>query len=203
MSPISPAVERALALAASNYGLVTARQCRDLGVSRNAVQRLIRQGAWTLEAPGLYRLADAPRSWRGRALAAALACGTGSVVSHRSAAHLWGLPGFWPTPAIAVTVARNRRPRDRPGIEVHETARTGLLGATVHLGVPVTGPERTFLDLAAIGATDDELVRARAEIVRRGLASPADLWAALAAHRGPGRRGLGPAEAVLVRAVRP
>jgi predicted transcriptional regulator of viral defense system len=203
MSPITPAVERAHALAATQYGLLTARQCREAGVSRNTVQRLIRHGAWTLEAPGVYRLADAPRTWRGRALAAALACGPGAVVSHRSAAHLWGLAGFWPTATIAVTVARNRRPRARPGVELHETATTGLLGATIHLAVPVTGPERTFLDLAAIGADDHELVRARSEIVRRGLATPVDLWAALAAHRGPGRRGLHRARAVLRRAVRP
>jgi predicted transcriptional regulator of viral defense system len=202
MSPITPAVERALALAATQYGLLTAKQCREAGVSRNTVQRLVRQGAWTPEAPGVYRLADAPRTWRGRALSAALVCGPGAVVSHRSAAHLWGLAGFWPTDLISVTVARHRRPRPRPGIEVHETARTGLLGATVHLGVPITGPERTFLDLAAIGAEDDELVRARAEIVRLRLATPVDLWAALAAHRGPGRRGLGEARAVLLRALR-
>jgi predicted transcriptional regulator of viral defense system len=203
MSPITPAVERALALAAEQYGLLTAKQCRDAGVSRNTVQRLVHQGAWTLEAPGLYRLVDAPRSWRGRALGAALACGADAVVSHRSAAHLWGLAGFWPTPDIAVTVARNRRPRPRPGVEVHETANPKLLGATVHLGVPVTGPERTFLDLAAVGAGDDELVRARTEILRLGLATPVDLWAVLAAHHRPGRRGIGRARAVLRRAVRP
>jgi Transcriptional regulator, AbiEi antitoxin len=203
MSPITPAVERALALAAEQYGLLTAKQCRDAGVSRNTVQRLVHQGAWTLEAPGLYRLADAPRSWRGRALAAVLACGADAVVSPRSAAHLWGLAGFWPTPAIAVTVARGRRPRPRPGVEVHETANPELLGATVHLGVPVAGPERTFLDLAAIGASDGELVRAHAEIVRLGLATPAGLWAVLAAHRGPGRSGIARARAVLRRAVGP
>jgi hypothetical protein len=71
----------------------------------------------------------------------------GSLLSHRSAAALWGLiPSLdhWPD----VTVAG--RARARPRITVH---RTGVLKrvdeATVD-GIPVTSVARTLLDLAAV-----------------------------------------------------
>src|SRR5690606_33914333 len=94
MPAVNPALPRALAVAARHHSLITAAQCRSVGLSRAAVKRLVDRGVWTREAPGLYRVAGAPRTWTGRALAIALATGDGALVSHRSAAHLWGLQGF-------------------------------------------------------------------------------------------------------------
>ena len=190
MPPVSPAVSRAVAHAATQHGLITAVQCRNLGVSRNSVQRLIARGMWTREAPTVYRVVGVPRTWEGRALAAVLAAGPGALVSHRSAAHLWGLQGFPPPGRIEITVPRHARPARRPGVVVHESLVHHLADPRRRSGVPVTGPARTFLDVA--GDAQDLLVALRAldEIRRLGHATWADLWEALHAHACSGRNGI-------------
>jgi hypothetical protein len=190
MPPVSPAVSRALAHAATQHGLVTAAQCRDIGISRNTVQRLIARGVWTREAPGVYRVVGVPRTWEGRALAAVLAAGPGALVSHGSAAHLWGLQGFPAPGRIDVTVARHARPVRRPGVVVHESVAHHLADPRRRWGVPVTGPTRTFLDVA--GGAEDLLVPLRAldEIRRLGHATWADLWESLLTHACSGRNGI-------------
>jgi hypothetical protein len=190
MPPVSPALSRALAHAATQHGLITAAQCRDLGVSRNTVQRLIARGMWTREAPTVYRVVGVPRTWEGRALAAVLAAGPGALVSHRSAAHLWGLQGFPPPGRIEITVPRHARPAPRPGVVIHESLVHHLADPRRRTRVPVTGPARTFLDVA--GDAQDLLVALRVldEIRRLGHATWADLREALHAHACSGRNGI-------------
>jgi very-short-patch-repair endonuclease len=194
--PTASPLQRALALAATQHGLLAAAQCRELGISRNTVQRLIARGTVSRVAPGVYRVVGTPRTWEGRALAAVLATGPGALVSHGSAAHLWGLRGFPPPGRIDVTVPRHARPRRRPGVTVHETAALDLADPRRRRGVPVTGPARTVLDVAAM---TDELVVLRAldEMRRLGHASWGELWEALLAHARPGRRGIGLARQAL------
>jgi hypothetical protein len=190
MPAANPVLGRLLALAGTQHGLVTAAQCRGLGVSRNTVQRLIARGVLIREAPGVYRVGGAPRTWEGRALAAALAAGPGAVVSHRSAAHIWGLDSFGPPGRIEVTVPRHARPQRRSGVVVHESCAMDLADPRRRRGVPVTGPARTFLDVA--GGTEDPLVALRAldEIRRLGHATWGELWEALLLHAAPGRNGI-------------
>jgi len=195
--PSPSPLARALALAAAQHGLITAPQCRDAGLSRNAVQRLVRRGDWSRDAPGVYRVAGLPRTWPGRAWAAAISAGPTAVVSHRSAAHLWGLDGFGPTGRIELTVARHRRPRGRSGLVIHETTDTDLLAATRHLGVPVVGPARVLVDLAAVAAEPAEVVRALDEVLRLRLTGWPQLWATLDAHAHPGRPGIAAVRAAL------
>jgi hypothetical protein len=186
----STLLARALERAASHHGLITAAQCRELGLSRNAVQRLIARGVWTREAPGVYRVVGVPRTWEGRALCAALAAGPAALVSHRSAAFLWGLQGFAAPGRIEITVPRHDRPAPRSGVFVHESVAMGLADARRRWGVPVTGPARTFLDVAA-GTTELLVVlRALDETRRLGHASWADLWEALLLHARSGRGGI-------------
>jgi very-short-patch-repair endonuclease len=70
------------------------------------------------------------------------------MLSHRSAAALWGFgeehPGY-----IEVSARRHCKVR-RPGIRVHD--RPGLWNRDIasRFGIPVTGPVRTFLDLASV-----------------------------------------------------
>ncbi len=195
--PTRRPAERTSVLAATQHGLITARQCRDLGLSRNAVQRLVAAGAWGREAPGVYRITGAPRTWHGRALAAALAAGPDAVVSHRSAAHLWGLEGFGPTGRIDVTVPRHTRRRPRAGVVVHESSALHLAGSSRRWRVPVTGPARTFIDVAA--EADDDLVALRAldEIRRLRLATWCELWESLLLHARSGRNGISQAREAL------
>src|SRR5262249_9693064 len=92
------------ALAARQHALVTRRQAIAAGLTADAVARRVRAGLWVVAAPGVSRLAGAPRSWPQRALAAVLSAGPGAVASHRTAAHLWGLDGFAAPGRIDVTL---------------------------------------------------------------------------------------------------
>lgn len=181
---------RALERASGQHGLLTTIQCREVGLSRGAVHRLVTRGTWTREAPGVYRVAGVPRTWEGRALAAVLAAGTGALVSHRSAAYLWRLDGFTAPGRVDVTVPRHARPAPRLGVVVHETMASDLTDPRRRWGVPVTGPARTFLDVA--GTADDLLVPLRAldELRRLGHATWPELWEALFRHARRGRPGI-------------
>ncbi len=75
-----------------------------------------------------------------------LACG-GAVLSHRSAAALWGFGEEGPRVDVS---APGRAGRSRTGIEVHRGATLGPDDVTVCDRVPCTTPARTLLDLAAV-----------------------------------------------------
>jgi very-short-patch-repair endonuclease len=76
------------------------------------------------------------------AMAAVLACGERALLSHDSAAALWGWRR-WPA-APEVTVAGQRR---RPGIRTHRTRSLARAERDWQLGVPVTSPERTIREI--------------------------------------------------------
>jgi hypothetical protein len=85
---------------------------------------------------------------RGRFMAAVLACGPGAVLSHRSAAYLWGLVGSWEGP-IDVT-APGRRGRSPKGVAAHRDGSLLPIDKTTLHGVPCTTVARTILDYAAV-----------------------------------------------------
>ncbi len=77
-------------------------------------------------------------------MAAVLACGEGAVLSHRSAAELWGIGREWEG-RIDVTIPRRSR-LERTGVRVR--CRPELKGVTRRRGIPVTDPVMTLIDLA-------------------------------------------------------
>lgn len=78
-------------------------------------------------------------------MAAVLACGPDAVLSHGSAAALWGF-GVERGP-IDVSVPAGRRSR-MLGIRVHRRTTAVFGDATAHDGIPVTSPVRTLIDQA-------------------------------------------------------
>jgi very-short-patch-repair endonuclease len=81
-------------------------------------------------------------------MAAVLACGPGAVLSHRSAAALWGIR---PTTRTGIEVmAPGRVGRRRAGIEVHDAASLRAADVTRVHHIPCTTVARTLLDLAAV-----------------------------------------------------
>ena len=90
-------------------------------------------------------------------MAAVLACRPGAVLSHASAAALWGL---LPSPSLShVTVRSNGTRRQRPGVRIHHTLYLGPQETTRRRGIPVTSPARTLSDLRR---TESRRVFARA-----------------------------------------
>lgn len=80
-------------------------------------------------------------------MAAVLSCGDEALLSHRSAAWLWGLTKRFYLP-IEVTAASPRRTRREIG--VHSAAALSPLDRTSLDGIPVTAVARTLLDFAAV-----------------------------------------------------
>jgi hypothetical protein len=81
-------------------------------------------------------------------MAAVLACGKKALLSHRSAAALWGFGEETPG-VIDVSITRHSTLR-RPGIRIHDRAGFWNRDLTIRLAIPVTEPVKTFLDLATV-----------------------------------------------------
>lgn len=142
----------------------------------------------------VYAVGHAGLSRQGLASAAVLACGDGALLSHRSAAWVWGLTKRWQS-TVEVTATTPRRARR--SIRVHSAIALTPDDATEHEGIPVTAIPRTLLDFAAVDlfflspALDNahrlgllDLIAIDALIARsRGFRGVARLRAALELHR--------------------
>jgi len=123
-------------------------------------------------------------------MAAVLSAGPSAVLSHRSAAQLWGLVPLSP---IAIEMTRPTRFRSRRGIRGH-CGPLPLDEVTVTSGIPVTTVPRTVLDFAAVSPRrHTERVLNEIEVRRlTGALSIHDLLA-----RYPGRQGTAMLRAIL------
>src|SRR6266576_5380139 len=75
-------------LAERQYGVISRDQLRACGVGEGAIAHAIKRGRLHRVFRGVYALGHRRIGERGRLMAALLACGPRTVVSHRSAAAL-------------------------------------------------------------------------------------------------------------------
>src|SRR5918999_729579 len=88
----SPPVDRRLAvLAARQHGVVSRRQLHYLGLSDGAIDKRAGKGRLHRVHRGVFTVGHRLLTREGRFMAAVLACGEGAVLSHASAAVLWGI----------------------------------------------------------------------------------------------------------------
>jgi very-short-patch-repair endonuclease len=131
-----------LAMAARQHGIVTTAQLLNAGVGRRSIARRVARGWLVPLYRGVYQVGPVAARY-GAEMAAVLACGDGALLSHHSAAAIWGI-----LPAhkgdVHVTVSGQAR-RSRPGVRVH---RSLSLNAADRNGLPLTTPARTLKDLA-------------------------------------------------------
>jgi hypothetical protein len=132
-------------LSARQHGVFSVAQARRAGFSRSAIRHRRDEGIWISVAPRVLRVRGTPITPRSTLMAAVLSSGDDTVVSHESAAALFGLPGFALLPPH-VTVLR--RPRDVPGTTVHQTFCLPPHHRAVVAGIPVTSLARVLFDLA-------------------------------------------------------
>ena len=170
-------------LAGQQHGVVGRAQLVEIGLDRSAIRRRVRAGTLhPLHGGAVYTVGLDQLSTSGRYLAAVIACGRGAVLSHRSAADLWGLRpnATW----LEVTVPRGRD--GVRGITVHRTRVVDRQDFTTEDGIPVTSVARTLLDLGAVVRAPDLAVALdRAERLRIfDLAAVVDVL-----DRAKGRRG--------------
>ncbi|MBN9624102.1 MAG: DUF559 domain-containing protein [Actinobacteria bacterium] len=133
---------------ASQNGVATLAQLEGLGLSRRAIQQRERTGRLHRIHQRVYSLTPGVMTERGRFMAAVLACGAGAVLSHRSAAYLWGMVEDWEEP-IDVT-APNRRGRSPDGVAAHRDSSLQPIDKGTIYGIPCTSVARTLLDFAAV-----------------------------------------------------
>jgi very-short-patch-repair endonuclease len=134
------------ALATQQYGVVATAQLVALGYSRASISRAAATGYLHRVYQGVYAVGHANLSRHGRCMAAALACGSGALLSHGSAAWLWGLSVHFPS---EVEVTESAPGRSRPGLCVHSAAFLAKVDRAEVDRLPVTSVARTLLDLAA------------------------------------------------------
>jgi very-short-patch-repair endonuclease len=141
--------------AARQHGLLTRTQLVDAGLNRHTIAHRVKVGRLHVVHRGVYAVgfrSDAPLP---RAMAAVLACGRGAVLSHGSAAALWGIQAAWPNRADTIAATEHRL----TGVRVHRSRSLAPQDRTTRLRIPTTTPVRTLIDLAD---TVDDRILARA-----------------------------------------
>jgi hypothetical protein len=171
------------ALAGKQHGVVARTQLYRLGLDRSAIRRRVAAGILhPLHGGWVFAVARSRLSRSGTYLAAVMACGAGAVISHRSAAALWGIRPS----ATRIEVTVQQVSRRTPDVQIHRSRVLAPEDITVKDGIPVTTVARTLLDLAAVLTPPDlEVAVDRAE--RLGLL---DLTAVVdVLERANGRKG--------------
>jgi hypothetical protein len=133
---------RISALANRQRGYVKRAQLLALGLPRHTVVHRVKAGRLIPTYTGVYAVGHVPRLPHDRAYGALLACGPKALLSHGSAATLYGIYRRWDTP-FEVTVPTKR---GRKGIRIHRAQLTRADRASEQ-GLRVTSPARTLLDM--------------------------------------------------------
>lgn len=178
-------LDAAAPIAERQLGLVTRPQLLAAGVLPDTADEAVRTGRLVRLERNVYRLPGAPDVPDSRLLAKLLALGDGALLSHATAAWLWGIAD--PPRRHHATVPRGRR-RRCTDLVVHEASDLHLAVPGLVDGLPVTGVGRTILDCAGDPGADVELL---VDEARRKLGiSRTLLPATLLQHARPGRTGV-------------
>ncbi|MBM3666947.1 MAG: DUF559 domain-containing protein [Actinobacteria bacterium] len=172
---------------AERHGVITTAALLEAGLTEPGIRRRVSAGRLHRLHRGVYAVGHAAISFEGRCLAAVLALGGGAVLSHRSAAELWGFMPRAEGP-IHVTVPSSRGSRSRPGIIVHRSRHLDSSCTAFNAGVRLTIPQRTLADLRP--GLDRELHdRATRKALDLGLISRRDAGSETALTRSKLERG--------------
>jgi very-short-patch-repair endonuclease len=167
------------------HGVIARGQLLELGLSPDAIAHRLKVGRLHPLWRGVYAVGRPTVSWRGRLMAASLRCGPEALLSHRSAASLWGLLPRHGSIDVVVPYRTARRP---PGIRVHRRVGLNSNDRRVIDGIPVTDPIATIVDISC-GTPLGRLERAIREADRLDIVDPESLREAL--DSSPRRPGIG------------
>jgi predicted transcriptional regulator of viral defense system len=139
--------QRIAAVANLQRGRLARQQLLAIGVGSNTIDRLVRSGYLSAKHRGVYALHRVKVEY-GDETAALLALRHGSVLSHQSAASLWGL-----APAarlIHATVPGRSAGATLKGVRVHRAANLSEAETRLRQGLPVTSLHQTLFDCAPV-----------------------------------------------------
>jgi very-short-patch-repair endonuclease len=183
-------------LATKQHGVVGRRQLLALGFGPDVIKPWLRAGRLHRLHREAYAVGHLRLNQQAHWLAAVLACSDGSLLSHRSAAALWGLSKPRGA-AVDVTAPRGRQ--YRPGryeIRLHR-GRIFDEDRDERAGIPVTSVARTLFDLAEVVNTE-QLEQAWEEADRLKMLRLGEVERVC--ERGYGRRALRPIRRLLTEA---
>lgn len=194
-----PQRERALArLATRQHGVVGHRQLLDLGFGTSWIERRLEEGRFSAVHRNVYAVGHSHLGQRSYWWAAVLAYEPGTLLSHHTAAVLWGFQRPRRGP-IHVTAPGGRQGVERRrGIWIHR-CKFIPEDRTIRDGFPVTTVARTLFDFAEV-APFDSLQGAAEEADRLKLLRLRELEEVC--ERGRGRRALRPMRR-LIEELRP
>jgi Protein of unknown function (DUF559)/Transcriptional regulator, AbiEi antitoxin len=135
------------ARAAKAWGVLSIAELRACGLNDRAVLVRVRNGRLHPVHRGIYAVGHVSLPLEGRLLAAVKACGPGAVLSHYSAAALWGFVDWddrFPEVTVVGTSTRTHR-----GVRVHRTSQLERRDTFLRQGIPVTSPAWTLMDIAS------------------------------------------------------
>lgn len=164
--------------------MVTRQQLLAAGFTGEQIARRVRSGGLIPIHPGVYLVGHRAISPLAYECAAILYCAPRALLSHRTAAGLYGL-GVTSVDCIDVTIVGRRR-RSRRGLNVHFLTELKPVDLRRHHGLPISSPALTLLDFAG-ESEGDELERALNEARVQRLVTGAALRCVLG--RYPKRRG--------------
>jgi very-short-patch-repair endonuclease len=175
--------ERIAAIARVQRGRVARRQLVAAGISPATVTRLVLRGQLLPLHRGVFAVGHlAPAEW-GPETAALLAVREGAALSHGSAARLWDLSPAGFGDGVVHLVVSESKGAQLAGVLVHRTRILERRDVRVHLGLPVTSPASTLLDLAGV-LTQRQLEFAFDQAVVSRIMRPSQMLEVLARSRG-------------------
>ncbi|HET9197645.1 MAG TPA: DUF559 domain-containing protein [Solirubrobacterales bacterium] len=135
-------------IAARQQGVISREQLRAVGLSEEAIAQATASGRLYPLFRSTYSVGRRSVELPARLMAATLACGHGTVVSHGSAAWLLGL--WQARPGEVEVIAPIEAGRKIPGIRRRFPPAPLPEHASERHGIPCTTPARTIVDLAGI-----------------------------------------------------
>jgi Transcriptional regulator, AbiEi antitoxin len=184
-------------LADRQHGVLGRRQLLRMGFSQYGIRDWVRSGRLIPLHREAFAFGHARLTRQGWWLAAVLACAEGAVLSHQSAAVLWGIAGHRSGP-IDVTASAGRQFRPgQPRIRLHRCRLHEKGERTERNRIPVTSVARTLFDLAET-VSFESLEKAWEEADRLKLLRLGEIE--LVCERGRGRRSLRPIRRLLTEA---
>jgi hypothetical protein len=178
------ATETIRRLAERQYGIVARDQLLRHGLGPSLIEARVGAGVLIVVHEGVFAVGHGQLSREATWLSAVLACGHGAVLSHDSAAELWGIGEG----SDRIEVTRRSGGTTRSAIWLHQTRLLPSSHVAVEKRIPVTSIERTFLDVSArVGRRNLERMIIDAD--RAGLVDWQQLRRVI--DRSNGRRGSG------------
>ena len=176
-------LEAAATVAARQHGAITRRQLVECGWGERQIERRVREGRLENVARGVYVISGTPPTWERRVVCAYLFSAgraRAAVVSHETAGAVFGFAKCHRGLPIVLTArAQDRHPHPLAVLSrVNDLLEEDVIIGPI--GVPMTSPARTVLDLATRTTRVHVIEAIITDAIERGVVTVDELQARVA-----------------------